>query len=113
MNRKVKIILIIAAVMVPVGALIMMLGIKFGGGAGWGLDVNGGQAKVITGTLDESVDLKEFDSLEVEIASADVIIMRGDSYKIEYKTHEGKEPVYRGPRHRRHTEGACRDRACR
>ncbi len=93
MNKTVKIILIIAAVLLPVGVIIALLGIKSGGGNGWGLDFTGGQAQVMTNNVDESVDLKEFDSLLVEVASADVIVMRGDSYKIEYKTREGKEPI--------------------
>lgn len=93
MNKTVKVILIIAAVLLPVGVIIALIGIKSGGGNGWGLDFSNGQAHVLTKNVDERVDVKEFDSLLVEVASADVIVMRGDSYKVEYKTREGKEPI--------------------
>ncbi len=93
MNKTVKIILIVAAILLPVGVIITIFGMLSGGGEGWGLDVSGGEAKVITKNVEESVDLAEFDSLMVETSSADVIVMRGDSYKIEYTTREGREPI--------------------
>lgn len=92
MNRTVKIILIIAAVLIPVGIIIAGLGIFFGGKTGWSMSAGDGGTVVMSDAVEGSVDLKDFDSLNLKVASMDVNIMRGDSYKLTYRTEKGFEP---------------------
>ncbi len=92
MNKAVKTILIIAAIVLPVGVVITLLGTFFGGGSGWGLDLSNGTVSTSTAIERKSVDLEKFDTLDLKASSVDVIIMRGDSYRLEYVTREGKEP---------------------
>ena len=92
MNKTVKIILIIAACMIPVGLIAVALGVKFGGHTSWSLDLSNGSYSFASDIVSETVELKDFDALDVTVSTADVNIMRGDSYKIEYKVRKGKEP---------------------
>lgn len=93
MNKTAKIILIIAICMIPAGILVTMLGVSMGGKIGWSLNLSEGKITVSSDAVTKTEDLDDFDSLELEISTADVNIMRGDAYRIEYKTQEGKEPV--------------------
>ena len=43
--------------------------------------------------VDASVDLKSFDTLNIDVRSANVMLTRGDSSKLEYRTEKGQEPV--------------------
>ena len=92
MNKTVKIILIIAACMIPVGLIAVLLGVKFGGHTAWSLDLSDGSYSFSSDVVSETVELKDFDALDVTVSTADVNIMRGDSYKMEYKARKGKEP---------------------
>ncbi len=92
MNKTVKIILIIAACLIPAGLLIAGLGFFMGGKGGWSLNFSGGKPVVGTDVVEETIELKDFDRLELEISSADANIMRGDSYAISYKVRKGEEP---------------------
>ena len=92
MNRTVKTILIIAACLIPIGIIATFIGLRFGGQAGWSLDLNDGSLSFANDMVTEAVDLKDFDSLDLKVSTADVNIVRGDSYKIEYKVRKGKEP---------------------
>lgn len=91
-NKAGKIILITAAIMLPVGILIAAMGLRLGGKSAWGYDL--GQMKYIdTGAVSENtMELKEFDSLSVNVSSADVFIKTGDSYGFSYRVEEGRDP---------------------
>ncbi|MBR4183606.1 MAG: DUF4097 family beta strand repeat protein [Lachnospiraceae bacterium] len=93
MNKTVKIILIVAACMIPIGLFTAFLGVTFGGTTAWALDINNPQAPALTNISSKSIELKEFDTLAIETFSADVVIESGDSYKLEYAAYEGKDPV--------------------
>ncbi len=93
MNKTVKIILIIAACLIPIGALITFLGLRAGATKGWSVAFNGNGNTVRTDVVDKKVDLDEFDKLQLEISSADVVVTTGDAFTISYKTREGEEPV--------------------
>lgn len=92
MNRTVKIILITAAILAPAGVIIALLGIYFGGRSGWSMQVKDGKSVVSAGIIDETVELDAFEGLDLEVSSADVNIMRGDSYAIQYKTRDNEVP---------------------
>ena len=93
MNRTVKIILITAICLIPAGLIITFLGIMAGGKLGWSMHVGDGRTGVVTSAVENVTGLDDFESLEIEVSSADVNIMRGDSYAIEYRTRKGEEPV--------------------
>lgn len=93
MNGKVKIILIIAACMIPAGIIVAMLGVSFGGNPSWSLGFTEGKVAFSTEYVSNTVDIDEFDTLSIETSTADINIVRGSKYQIEYKTREGKEPV--------------------
>ncbi|MCR5788434.1 MAG: DUF4097 domain-containing protein [Lachnospiraceae bacterium] len=74
MMRKIKMIL--AAAVVSAFAL---------GGCG-----------IFTGTagvVEDTVELKNFDTVDIEVRSVDVMLTRGDSFQLSYRTEKGKEPV--------------------
>ena len=93
MNKAVKIILTVSLGILFVGILSVILGIKFGGKAGWGFDLATMKYSDQTETVENTVDLDDFDSLDIEVSSMDVMIKHGDSYRLEYKAEEGREPV--------------------
>ena len=93
MNKTAKIILIIAICAIPVGIIFTVIGVSLGGKIGWSLNLSEGKIMVSSDTVTKTEDLDDFDALDLEISTADVNIMRGDAYRIEYKTREGKEPV--------------------
>jgi len=93
MNKTAKTILIIAICMLPIGVIATVLGISFGGRTGWRYEYGTGKGVVTSEAFSGSQKLDEFDSLDVEVRSAEVVIMRGDSFGIEYSTYKGKEPV--------------------
>lgn len=92
MNKTVKIILIIAACLLPIGIIATVIGLKLGGQTGWSINLSDGTYSFASDIVSETVDLKEFDSIDITASTADVNIMRGDSYKMEYKVRKGKEP---------------------
>ena len=92
MNKTVKIILIVAAILLPVGVVVTLLGVFFGGSMGWSINTGSQKGVIMSGVSEESMDLKEFDSLKIDVTSADVNIMRGDSFGISYRTRKGDEP---------------------
>ena len=93
MNRTVKIILIIAACLLPIGIIATVLGVFFGGKTAWSVKLGNGGKSTVLNTVSDKVELKEFDSLSLDVSSIDVILKTGDSYSIEYTTREGREPV--------------------
>ncbi len=95
MNKTVKIILIIAVCLIPIGIIATIIGLRFGGQPGWSVDFSNGSFSSASDIVSETVDLEEFDSIDLATSTADVNIMRGDSYKIEYKARKGKEPTIR------------------
>ncbi len=93
MNRVVRTILIIAVCLIPVGVVAMLVGFSFGGRTGWRYDFSSRKALTRGEAVSETVELKDFDSLKIDVTSADVIIESGDSYRLEYKVYKGEEPV--------------------
>ena len=92
MSRPLRNILIVAAALIPIGITLTILGFVFGGKTGWSFAFENGKGNVRTEVMTETVDLREFDSLEVDVASVDVSVISGDSYTVEYKTRKGEEP---------------------
>lgn len=92
MNKVVKIILIIAACMIPVGIIIAFIGISLGGKFGWSLRYSDGSTKVGTSAVEQEQALDDFEALKIDVSTADVTIIRGDKFSISYKTREGEEP---------------------
>ncbi len=92
MNKTVKIILIIAAIMVPVGIIIAFMGIYAGGKFGWSLKFSEGGTKVGTDAVLKEQALDDFEELRIDVSTADVTVIRGDKFSISYKTREGEEP---------------------
>ncbi|MCR5355945.1 MAG: DUF4097 domain-containing protein [Lachnospiraceae bacterium] len=92
MNRTGKIILLIAVCMIPIGAFLVAVGIHFGGKTSWSIGLGKGVTPTSQEVVSGEVDLKDFDSLKVDVASIDVNIQEGDSYRIEYTVREGMEP---------------------
>ena len=92
MKKAVKIILIIAACMIPIGIIAVVLGIRFGGQAGWSLNMSDGSLSFASDVVSGTENLEAFDAIDLQVSTADVNIVRGDKYKIEYKTRKGKEP---------------------
>ncbi|MBR5406020.1 MAG: DUF4097 family beta strand repeat protein [Lachnospiraceae bacterium] len=92
MNRTVKVILLIAVVLIPVGAILTALGIHYGGKTSWSYGFGKGMKPVSNEIVSDTIDLKDFDSLKLDVASIDVNISEGDSYKLEYTVREGMEP---------------------
>lgn len=43
--------------------------------------------------VEDTVDLKDFDSVNIDVSSVDVTFTRGDSFQLTYRTHEQKVPV--------------------
>ena len=93
MNKTVKIILIVAACMIPVGVIIACIGIASGGRAGWSLGFSEDGTSVNAGHVEETVELDDFENMELEISTMDVTITHGDKYSITYRTRKGDEPV--------------------
>ena len=91
MNRTVKIILIIAACLLPIGIIALVLGIRYGGNTAWSIKPGKGAAEL--NIVSDKQELKEFNSLSLDVSSIDVTLRTGDSYSIEYTTREGREPV--------------------
>ena len=93
MNKAVKIIVTVSLGILFVGILSVILGLKFGGKANWGFDLATMKYTDQTETVENTIDLDDFDSLDIEVSSMDVMIKHGDSYRLEYKAEEGREPV--------------------
>lgn len=94
MNKTVKIVLIIAVILIPVGIITAGLGVLFGGKTGWSMSSGEGGTVVMSDIVEGSEDLDEFDTLDLKVASMDVNIIRGDSYKLSYRTEKGFEPEF-------------------
>ncbi|MCR5268028.1 MAG: DUF4097 domain-containing protein [Lachnospiraceae bacterium] len=92
MSKTAKIILIVALAMLPVGIVLAVLGLRFGGRSGFGLDVANMNYVDRTNMIEETVDLEEFDSLRMEITSADVIFTTGDSCRVHYLVQADRKP---------------------
>ncbi|MCR5688472.1 MAG: DUF4097 domain-containing protein [Lachnospiraceae bacterium] len=92
MNRTVRNILIAAAVLLPAGIIITMLGIFFGGRSQWGINYENMSYEDDGGLASDTVVLSDFDTLELDVSSIDVIILRGDSYSLSYRTEKNKVP---------------------
>lgn len=93
MNKTVKIILIIAACLIPVGVIITCIGIASGGRPGWSLGFSENGASVNAGHIEETIELDDFENMELEISTMDVTITQGDKYSITYRARKGDEPV--------------------
>ncbi len=93
MNKAVKIILTVSLGILVVGIFAVILGIRLGGSTNWGINFKTMEYTDHSSVVENTVELKEFDSLTVDVSSMDIILKTGDSYKIEYKAEEGREPV--------------------
>ncbi|MBO4901985.1 MAG: DUF4097 family beta strand repeat protein [Lachnospiraceae bacterium] len=92
MSKTEKIILLVALCMLPVGILLAILGLRFGGKATWGLDLNNMKYYENTNMQEKTVSLDAFDSIVLDVSSADIMIKTGDSYSLTYRTPEDREP---------------------
>ena len=92
MNKTVKIILITAICLIPVGAIIAGIGLARGGRAGWSLSFSGDGANVNSEHVKDTVELQPFEDMELDISTMDVTIRRGDGYSIAYSAKKGEEP---------------------
>lgn len=91
-NKAGKIILITAAIMLPVGILIAAMGLRLGGKSAWGYDLRNMKYMETGKASENTMELKEFDTLTVDITSADVYLTTGNSYSFSYRVQEGREP---------------------
>ncbi|MCR5672990.1 MAG: DUF4097 domain-containing protein [Lachnospiraceae bacterium] len=93
MNKAVKIILTVSLGILVIGILAVILGIRFGGSTNWGVDFGTMKYTDHSSVVEKTIELKDFDYLTVDVSSMDILLKTGDSYKIEYKAEEGREPV--------------------
>lgn len=92
MSKAEKIILIVALAMLPVGIAVAILGFRFAGTKGWAVDLNTMQYADTSEIVEKTIDLEEFDDLEVRMDSTDMTVTTGDSYKIYYRLPKNREP---------------------
>lgn len=93
MNRIAKIVLIVAVCLIPLGIMVAVFGVFLGGKMSWRYEFGKGVSTSSSEMVSDIVDLKEFDTLEIDVSSVDVSIVEGDSYRLEYRTEKEKEPV--------------------
>lgn len=85
MNKSTKIILIIVAACVVLGGVLAGIGFAFGAARTLHFTMKGKDVEAVSSqTVSGSVDLSDFDTLNIEVASMDVKILEGDSYRLEY-----------------------------
>lgn len=89
MNKK--LFLIIPCAMIGIGAGILITGLLLGAKpvVKAGYDEMGKNGEMTSGTM----ALKDFDSLNVNVASINTYIEEGDEYKLEYKAYEKNVPI--------------------
>ena len=92
MSKAEKIILIVALAMLPVGIAVAILGFRFAGTKGWALDLKTMQYADTSEIVEKTIDLDEFDDLEVRMDSTDMTVTTGDSYQIYYRLPKNREP---------------------
>lgn len=95
MSKAVKWILIIAGCVCGVGILFCAVGYMLGGNKGF--QVNMVDGKIFSdGEADElisgTIDINEFDELDLEIGSIDFNMVEGSEYKIEYRCKKSNKP---------------------
>lgn len=86
MNKIVKVCLLLAAVLIPVGVVLVVIGNIFGGGSGVGIISNGKFSLSSGKTFDfESNDYKDIDRILVDVSNAKINIEQTteDSFGIE------------------------------
>ncbi|MBR6451954.1 MAG: DUF4097 family beta strand repeat protein [Lachnospiraceae bacterium] len=93
MSKVEKILLITFAALIPVGLILVVLGLKFGGTKGWSVNVDEMKYTDNGTMVEKTLDLDEFDKISAKIASADMTVQTGDSYQLYYKVREGREPI--------------------
>lgn len=95
MNKAIKLILIIAGIACGLGLVFGIVGFVFGGGKGFTVHLGDGKmtsedsVNMVSGT----VNLEEFDELELKVGSYDFDMVQGDEYKVEYYTRECSIPI--------------------
>lgn len=89
MNKK--LFWFVPCAMIGIGAGMLITGLILGAKpvVKAGYDEMGKNGEITSGT----VALKDFDSLEVNVASVNTYIEEGDEYKLEYKAYEKNVPV--------------------
>ncbi len=92
MSKVEKILLITFAALVPVGIILVVLGLRFGGAKGWSVNLSDMKYTDNSNMVEKTLDLDEFDEVAAEIASADLTVETGDSYQLYYRVKEGREP---------------------
>lgn len=92
MSKAGKIILIVAGSMLGLGIILTAIALFFGAKKGFAMDVANMQYADADNMIEETVDLDEFDSLEMVVTSADVIFTKGDAYRVHYKVLETRKP---------------------
>lgn len=91
MKTLVKIILIINGALLLLGGILLGLGLLLGGKTSFGFDwknSNFQEAKYV----DKEIDLDDFDEMEINLSSLELIIEESDKSMVEYHVHEGTEP---------------------
>ncbi|WP_022760661.1 DUF4097 family beta strand repeat-containing protein [Butyrivibrio sp. AD3002] len=87
-----RIVFMVAGVMVAFGAIILGAGILLGASPIIAIGSNGASARANKELVKDTIKLSEFDELDVDTASINTYLVRGDSYKLEYCAYEDNIP---------------------
>lgn len=91
MNSKLNLILKKASAILAAGALAAASSICLCGCISWSYG-SGGIITSADGIISDTIEVEDFDTLDVQMSSYDVMLKRGDKFSVEYKAVKGKEP---------------------
>ena len=81
---------IIAAICLVAGVLLIGFGRSLGAG-GWSYNIKTGEYRTSDKLYEGSEKVDAFDSLDIDVPSADIVLKKGDGYMVEYRLEA--EPV--------------------
>lgn len=95
MKKIIKWICIISCAFLIFGIALVSVGVLLGGKPSWTVNIDTGSFNTVSeeNYVEKSFDLDAFSEIDSNTFSEDFQIVKGDDYKIEYRTLETKEPV--------------------
>ena len=85
MSKAGKIILIVAGSMLGLGIILTVIALSVGARSSFAMDIENMQYVDADNMIEETMDLDEFDSLELSVTSADVIFTKAAHITIAVK----------------------------
>lgn len=95
MKRGLIITIIFCVILFFVGGILLVIGVVSGGKAAFNIDYKNHKLRTSDNMklVTKDVEISEFEKMDINIGTADLIIKEGDTYSLKYALYEGEEPT--------------------